>query len=174
MADTMANVMEVIHRYAPKGFVPKVGMILGSGMSSLAEQITNPVSIPYQAIPGLQTSGVSGHASLLVMGYLNEVPVVCLRGRLHIYEGISHDSMRTLVRIVRRLGASIYFATCAVGSLNADVGPGELLMVTDHINFQPVNPLMGQMMNPSVRVLSVWKMHMIQVYVSSCKIPLTK
>jgi xanthosine phosphorylase len=143
MADTMANVMEVIHRYAPKGFVPKVGMILGSGMSSLGEQITNPVSIPYQAIPGLQPSGVSGHTSLLVMGYLNEVPVVCLRGRLHIYEGITHESMRILVRIIRRMGASIYFATCAVGSLNTEVIPGELLMVTDHINFQPLNPLMG-------------------------------
>lgn len=143
MADTMAPVMEVIHRYAPKGFVPRIGMILGSGMSSLAEQITNPVSIPYQAIPGLQPSGVSGHTSLLVMGWLNEVPVVCLRGRLHIYEGISHESMRILVRIIRRMGANAYFATCAVGSLNPDVTPGELLMVTDHINFQPLNPLMG-------------------------------
>lgn len=140
---TMADVMQVISRYAPKGFSPKVGMILGSGMSSLAEQIVNPVSIPYQAIPGLQSGGVSGHASLLVMGTLNDVPVVCLRGRLHMYEGIPHDSVRTLVRIIRRLGASVFLSTAAVGSLRTDVPPGELMMVTDHINFQPSNPLVG-------------------------------
>ena len=79
---TMAEVMQVIRRYAPKDMVPKVGMILGSGLSSLAEQISNPVSIPYQAIPGLQSGGVAGHASLLMLGTLNNIPIICLRGRL--------------------------------------------------------------------------------------------
>jgi xanthosine phosphorylase len=143
MAIQIGEVMQVISRYVPKGFAPKVGIMLGSGMSSLAEQITNPVSIPYQAIPGLQTGGVSGHASLLVLGHLNNVPVVCLRGRLHIYEGVSYDSVRTLVHIVRHLGCSVYLATAAVGSLREEAGPGELSMVTDHINFQPGNPLAG-------------------------------
>src|SRR5262245_37770818 len=104
----MAQVIEVINRYVPKGFVPKVGLILGSGLSSLAEQITNPVSIPYQAIPGLQAGGVVGHASLLIMGHLNNIPVVCLRGRLHLYEGVSYESIRTLVQIVRRMGAGVF------------------------------------------------------------------
>jgi xanthosine phosphorylase len=143
MNPTMAEVMEVIGRYVPKGFAPKVGIILGSGLSSLAEQITNPVSIPYQAIPGLQVGGVSGHASLLVMGYLQGVPVVCLRGRLHLYEGASYSSIRTLIQIVKRLGASALLITCAAGSLRAEVGASELMMINDHINFHPGNPLVG-------------------------------
>ncbi len=143
MSPQMADVMQVINRYTPKGFVAKAGIILGSGLSSLAEQITNPVSIPYQAIPGLQAGNVSGHASLLVMGYLQGIPIVCLRGRLHLYEGASYDTISTLVRIVRRLGASAFVITAAAGSMQADAGPGELMMITDHINFQPGNPLVG-------------------------------
>lgn len=140
---TMAEVMQVIHRYAPKNFTPKAGLILGSGLSSLAEQITHAVSIPYQAIPGLHGGGVAGHASLLVMGYLNDVPVVCLRGRLHLYEGVSYEAIRTLIRIVKQLGASKLIITCAAGSMLPEAGPGELMMITDHINFHPGNPLVG-------------------------------
>ena len=113
MSISMTEVMQVIQRYAPKEFYPKIGMILGSGLSSLAEQITNAVSIPYQAIPGMPSSGVAGHASLLVMGYLQEVPVVCMRGRLHVYEGISYDPILTLVRIVKKLGCESVLITGA-------------------------------------------------------------
>lgn len=143
MVATMDEVMQVVHRYAPKGFSPKVGLILGSGLSSLADQMTNPVSIPYQAIPGLQTGGVAGHASLLVLGYLNGVPIVCLRGRLHLYEGVPYAAMRILIQIVKRLGAHSLVITCAAGSMRPEAGPGELMMITDHINFQPGNPLVG-------------------------------
>src|SRR3990167_1054753 len=112
----MTDVMEVIHRYMPKGFSPKVGMILGSGLSSIAEQMTRSVSIPYSAIPGLHEGGnVAGHASLLVMGYLNDIPVVCLRGRLHLYEGAPYSSIRTLIQIVKHLGAGTLIITCAAG-----------------------------------------------------------
>lgn len=144
MASTsMTEVMAVINRYARRGFVPRIGMVLGSGLSSLAEQISNPVSIPYQAIPGLQTGGVAGHASLLVMGELNDIPVVCLRGRLHLYEGISYEPIRLLVRLVRKLGANVFIVTGAAGSMLPEAGPGELMMITDHINFQLGNPLVG-------------------------------
>lgn len=143
MIGTMAEVMNVINRYMPAGFVPTAGLVLGSGLSSLAEQITNPVTIPYQAIPGLQTGAVSGHASQIVMGYIQDIPIVCLRGRLHLYEGITYESMRTLVRIVKRLGAGTILLTCAAGSLNPEVVPGELVMIEDHINFHPGNPLVG-------------------------------
>ncbi len=139
----MAEVMSVIQRYAPRGFTPKFGMILGSGLSSLAEQISNPVSIPYQAIPGLQGSGVAGHASLLVMGYLNNIPIVCLRGRLHLYEGVSYAPIQLLVRIIKNLGCGILILTCAAGSMQDDAGPGDIMMITDHINFHPGNPLVG-------------------------------
>lgn len=143
MLGSMSDVMTVINRYIPKGFTPKMGLVLGSGFSSLAEQITNPVSIPYQAIPGLQSGGVTGHASQLVMGYIQDVPVVCLRGRLHLYEGVPYESIRTLVRIVKRLGANAILLTCAAGSLRPEVSPGELMMINDHINFHPGNPLVG-------------------------------
>jgi xanthosine phosphorylase len=139
----MDDVMQVVNRYAPKGFAPKVGMILGSGLSSLADQITNSVSIPYQAIPGLQGGNVAGHASLLVFGYLNDIPVVCLRGRLHLYEGISYEPIRILVRIVKHMGCTALIVTGAAGSLREDVGAGEVMMITDHINLHPGNPLVG-------------------------------
>lgn len=143
MSVTMTEVMEVIHRYMPRNFSPKVGMILGSGLSSLAEQIENPVSIPYQAIPGLHGGGVAGHASLLVMGHMAGVPVVCLRGRLHLYEGTAYESIRLLIRIVKQLGCESLVITCAAGSLDSNVGPGDLMMINDHINFHPGNPLVG-------------------------------
>lgn len=140
---TMAEVMQVIERYAPRGFTPRVGMMLGSGLSALAEQISNPVSIPYQAIPGLQSGSVLGHASLLVMGYLEGIPIVCLRGRLHLYEGASYESIRILVRLIRKLGCNVFIITCAAGSMREEAGPGDLMMITDHINFHPGNPLVG-------------------------------
>lgn len=144
MTASMLDAMEVIHKYQPQGFKPKVGMILGSGLASLAEQITNPISIPYAAIPGLVSgTGVSGHASVLVMGQLNGMPIVCLRGRLHLYEGVPFDSVRTLIRLLKHIGCDTFLSTCAVGSLKPEAGPGELMMITDHINFQPGNPLVG-------------------------------
>jgi xanthosine phosphorylase len=142
-APSMTEVMEVIAKHVPSGFSPKAGLILGSGLSSLAEQITQPVSIPYQAIPGLHTGNVAGHASLLVMGYLHEIPVVCLRGRLHLYEGAPYSSIRTLIQIVKHLGANNLIITCAAGSMRPEAGPSDLMMITDHINFQPGNPLVG-------------------------------
>jgi xanthosine phosphorylase len=143
MTVSMQQVMDVIHRYQPKGFSPKVGMILGSGLSSLAEQMEHSVTIPYQAIPGLQVGSVAGHASLMVMGSLNNTPVVCMRGRLHVYEGTPYESIRILIRIMKHMGCQTLILTGAVGSLRPEAGPGELMMITDHINFQPGNPLVG-------------------------------
>src|SRR3990167_5153898 len=112
MQETIAG----IRKYAPH-FVPKVGIILGSGLGPVAEQLTNSITIPYQAIPGLQAGGVSGHASLLVLGYLNEVPVACLKGRLHLYEGTPYTALRTFVRLVKYLGAHTLVVSAAAGSL---------------------------------------------------------
>lgn len=138
----MQETMSAIRKFAPH-FFPKVGIILGSGLGSIAEQLTNPITIPYQAIPGLHSGSVTGHASLMVMGYLNDVPVVCLKGRLHLYEGVKYESIRTFVRMVKQLGASTLVVTCAAGSLRTEVGPGEVMMLNDHINFHPGNPLVG-------------------------------
>ena len=143
MTVPMQQVMDVIRRYQPKGFSPKVGMILGSGLNSLAENILQPATIPYQAIPGLQVGTVPGHASLMVMGRLNEIPVVCMRGRLHMYEGTPAESVRIMVRIMKHMGCHTLVVTGAAGSLKPTVGPGEVAMITDHINFQGSNPMVG-------------------------------
>ncbi len=142
MAVTMQETIAAIRKYAPN-FLPKIGIILGSGLGSIAEQLTNPTTIPYQAIPGLQSGGVMGHASLLVMGYLQDIPVVCMKGRLHLYEGTPFESVRTFVRMIKALGADKLIVTGAAGSLRDDVGPGEMMLLNDHINFLPGNPLVG-------------------------------
>ena len=139
---SLQDSMAIIRRHAPN-FQAKIGIILGSGLGGIAEQLSSPITIPYQAIPGLGASSVSGHASLLVMGYLQDVPVVCLKGRLHRYEGASWESIQTLVRIVKMLGARTLLVTAAVGSLRPEVGPGEMMLINDHINMHPGNPLVG-------------------------------
>jgi xanthosine phosphorylase len=111
-------------------------------LAPLAEQIVNPITIPYQAL-GLTSGSVQGHASLLVFGTIQDVPVVCLKGRLHLYEGASYEAIRTLIRIVKLLGAHSLIVTCAAGSLNPNIGPGEVMVINDHINMQPGNPLAG-------------------------------
>jgi len=142
MSIPIQDTMAAIRKFAPS-FNAKIAMILGSGFGALAEQLTSSITIPYQAIPGLQSSGVAGHASLLVMGYLNDIPVICLKGRLHIYEGVPYESLRTFVRMVKQLGAETLIVTAAAGSLRPEVGPGELMVINDHINFHPGNPLVG-------------------------------
>jgi xanthosine phosphorylase len=141
MSVTLDEAITKIRKFAPD-FNPKIGIILGSGLSSLAEQITNPITIPYQAF-GISTGSVAGHASLLIMGHINDVPVVCLKGRLHLYEGTPPEMLCTLIRIVKHLGAKTLIITGAAGSLRSEVGAGELMMINDHINLQPVNPLVG-------------------------------
>lgn len=142
MHPTMQETMAAVRKYAPN-FVPKMGIILGSGLGSITDLLTNPITIPYQAIPGLHSGAVIGHASLLVMGYLQEVPVVCMKGRLHLYEGASYDSIRTFVRLIKQLGATSVVVTGAAGSLRPEIGAGEVMMIYDHLNFQPNNPLVG-------------------------------
>src|SRR5579862_8423536 len=142
MSDTLHEAVQAVHHYAPS-FRPKIAMILGSGLSAVADEIRNPITIPYQAIPGLQSGTVSGHPSLLVLGYLNDIPVACLKGRLHLYEGVSNESIRILVRLMKQLGCEALIVTGASGSLRPEVGPGHLVAISDHINLFPGNPLIG-------------------------------
>jgi xanthosine phosphorylase len=142
MTVRLEEAMQVVHHHAPH-FNAKVAMILGSGLSPVADEITNAITIPYQSIPGLQVGRVSGHPSLLVLGQMNGVPVICMKGRLHLYEGVSYETLRLLIHIVKHLGCETLIVTGASGSLRPDVGPGELMAISDHINFQPGNPLIG-------------------------------
>lgn len=137
------EVTQALKRHVPAGFTPRIGMILGSGLSSIAAEMTNVVSVPYQAIPGLQTGAVAGHASIMLMGDYQGTPVLCMRGRLHLYEGTPYESLRIFIRLMKHVGCEMLLITCAAGSMREEVGAGELMMITDHINCQPGNPLSG-------------------------------
>ncbi len=99
---------------------------------------------PYDELPGFGQVTVHGHHGNLVLGFLSGVPVVCLQGRSHLYEGPQAlDTIKNYVRTLKLLGCDYFLATNASGSLQEEVGPGELMLIRDHINFQPTNPLVG-------------------------------
>lgn len=122
---------------------PKIGLILGSGLGVLADEIENPVKIPYQEIPGFPVSTVEGHAGQLVFGVLNGVEVVAMQGRFHFYEGYSMDKVTFPVRVMKAIGVEILIVTNAAGGVNESFSAGDLMIIKDHINFTGTNPLIG-------------------------------
>ena len=125
-------------------FQPTIGIVLGSGLGRFAEELEDAATIHYDELPGFPKITVHGHQGKLTLGYLNGVGVVCLQGRAHTYEGIEHyETVKTYVRTLKLLGCDYFIATNASGSLREDARPGELMLITDHINLQPSNPLIG-------------------------------
>jgi len=124
-------------------YKPQIGIVLGSGLGGFVENLERVVVIPYRNLPGFPETSVHGHAGNLVLGTCAGVDVVCLQGRAHYYEGNHSETVKTYVRTLQRLGCEYFIATNAVGSLNVDAKPGELMLITDHINFQGCNPLIG-------------------------------
>lgn len=124
-------------------FTPLVGIVLGSGLGGFAEYLTHTTTISYQQLPGFPTTTVHGHGGQLTLGQLDKINVICLQGRAHRYEGANDEIVKTYVRTLQLLGCQYFIATNASGSLREDIGPGELMMITDHINLQPTNPLVG-------------------------------
>lgn len=122
---------------------PKVGLILGSGLGSMAEQLTDKSIFPYEILPGFPVSSVEGHQGQLVIGHLGSTAIACLQGRAHLYEGTSPEGIKTMVRTLKCLGCTTVIITNAAGYLHPDVQPGSLMLITDHINFQGTNPLIG-------------------------------
>ncbi|KAB2333748.1 purine-nucleoside phosphorylase [Cytobacillus gottheilii] len=123
--------------------VPKIGLILGSGLGVLADEIIEPVKIPYNEIPDFPVSTVEGHAGQLVFGDLNGVDVVAMQGRFHYYEGYSFDKVTFPVRVMKELGVEILIVTNAAGGVNESFTPGDLMLISDHINNMGSNPLIG-------------------------------
>jgi purine-nucleoside phosphorylase len=123
--------------------VPQLGIILGSGLGSLADEVTEAVSIPFQDMPGWPPPTAPGHAGRLLLGRLEDVPVVCLQGRLHMYEGHSERLVVEPVLLMGRLGASTVLITNAAGGVNTSYPAGTLMLIEDHINLTGRNPLMG-------------------------------
>lgn len=122
---------------------PRVGLILGSGLGMLADEIENPVKIKYDVIPGFPVSTVEGHAGQLVIGELEGVSVIAMQGRFHFYEGYGLDAVTFPVRVMKQLGVEKLFVTNAAGGVNEAFEPGNLMLITDHINNTGQNPLMG-------------------------------
>ena len=125
-------------------FVPDVALILGSGMGAFTSIMDEVVcSIPYSRIPGFPVSTVSGHAGKYVMGYVKDVPVICMDGRVHYYEGYTPEEVVLPVRVMRAMGARVLFITNAAGGINEELSPGSLVVLRDHVSMFVPNPLRG-------------------------------
>ncbi|HWM08540.1 MAG TPA: purine-nucleoside phosphorylase, partial [Solirubrobacteraceae bacterium] len=122
---------------------PRLGIILGSGLGAVSDALEDAVQIPYGELPDFPAPSVHGHAGTLALGTLAGLPVACLQGRRHVYEGGDPGAMRGPVRALKAAGTEALFVTNAAGSLNAEVGPGSLMAISDHINMLGVNPLTG-------------------------------
>src|SRR5262249_817441 len=125
------------------GRSPRVGIVLGSGLGAVADAVADPQVIPYEELPGFPRPSVEGHAGRAVLGDLQGVAVAVFQGRQHLYEGGAPQPLRTPVRALRAAGADTLVLTNAAGSLRAEVGPGSLMAITDHINLTGSNPLVG-------------------------------
>lgn len=123
---------------------PKIGLILGSGLGILADEIDNAVSIPYHSIPEFPQSTVEGHAGELVCGDLEGVPVIAMKGRFHYYEGYSMQTVTFPVRVMKELGVEIMIVTNAAGGVNPSFAAGDLMIISDHLNLTGDNPLIGK------------------------------
>jgi len=122
---------------------PKIGLILGSGLGVLGEEVENATRIPYEEIPNFPVSTVEGHAGQLVFGTINGVEVVVMQGRFHFYEGYSMDKVTFPVRVMKEIGVEQIIVTNAAGGVNTEFKPGDLMIISDHINCFGTNPLIG-------------------------------
>jgi purine-nucleoside phosphorylase len=121
----------------------EIGLILGSGLAPIADRLENKVSIPYSDIPHFKESTAPGHEGHFIFGDLAGIPLLCMQGRLHYYEGYSMQEVTYPIRVMAKLGVKKLIITNACGGLDPDSKPGDLMLITDHINFTGSNPLIG-------------------------------
>jgi purine-nucleoside phosphorylase len=141
------QVLEAVQAIQTRTFLkPEVGVILGSGLGDLATEIAEPAIVPYADIPHFARSTVKGHAGRLIIGLLENVPVVAMQGRFHLYEGYPLQVLTLPVRVMRQLGAHTLIVTNAAGGVNPAYRPGDFMLIRDHINMPGLagaNPLLG-------------------------------
>lgn len=133
----------VAHVRGRTDLVPRVGIVLGSGLGAVAGAVRDAVCFPYAELPGFPLGSVAGHPHKLHLGTIAGVPVAVLEGRAHLYEGVEPAALGVPIRTLRALGATSLVLTNAAGSLVAGVAPGRLMALTDHINLMNTNPLVG-------------------------------
>ncbi|MCI8556777.1 MAG: purine-nucleoside phosphorylase [Lachnospiraceae bacterium] len=124
-------------------FVPKVALVLGSGLGDFADTIRQEAVLDYGDIEGFPQSTVEGHQGRFIFGYVKDVPVVCMQGRVHYYEGYPMNDVVLPVRLMKLMGAEILFLTNAAGGVNLDYRPGDLMLIRDHISVLVPSPLIG-------------------------------
>ena len=124
--------------------LPHTAVILGSGLGGFVNEISDPIAIPYAEIPGFPVSTVEGHKGQLVFGTLGGQPILAMQGRFHYYEGYPMAQVTYPIRVMRELGIKTLFVSNAAGGLNSDFKVGDLMLITDHINFFPEHPLRGK------------------------------
>ncbi|GIO06968.1 purine nucleoside phosphorylase [Brevibacillus reuszeri] len=140
----MANFHDAVAYIQPKFTEkPTIGLVLGSGLGVLADEIENPVIIPYHEIPGFTVSTVVGHKGQLVIGKLQGKQVVAMQGRFHFYEGHGLDAVVFPIRVMKLLGVETMIVTNAAGGINESYNPGDLMLISDHLNLTFRNPLIG-------------------------------
>ncbi|EYF08647.1 Purine nucleoside phosphorylase [Chondromyces apiculatus DSM 436] len=120
-----------------------MGVVLGSGLGAWGDTLDGLVKVPYEAIPGMPQPAVHGHPGNLCVGQVGGVSVACLQGRVHLYEGHAVEKAVFGVRLLARLGCRAVLLTNAAGGINASFSPGDLMLITDHLNLAGVNPLVG-------------------------------
>lgn len=122
---------------------PRIGLILGSGLGGIADDVREACTIPYNRIPHFVRSTIEGHAGEMVLGKLEGKEVCVMKGRVHFYEGYTMREVTYPVRVMARMGIENLIITAATGGINKNFSPGDLVLITDHINFMGDNPLIG-------------------------------
>ena len=125
-------------------FVPRVGLILGSGLGGYAKNMKVELEIPYSDIPGFPVSTVQGHDGKFLLGYIGNVPAVAMKGRVHYYEGYDMKDVVLPTRLMKRMGIEVLFLTNAAGGINPKFHVGDFMMITDQISSFVPSPLIGE------------------------------
>ena len=139
--DRVARCLECVR--AKTDFIPEIALVLGSGLGDYEQEIRVETTIDYHDIEGFPVSTVAGHKGRFIFGYVGDVPVVCMQGRVHYYEGYSMEDVVLPVRLMKMMGAKVYFLTNAAGGVNEEFGAGEFMMITDQISQFVPSPLIG-------------------------------
>ena len=142
MLETIKQTAEYL-RGQIKGEMPRIAIILGTGLGNLVDHITDKQYIPYSQIPNFPISTVEGHSGNLIFGSMSGKRVMAMQGRFHYYEGYDMKQVTFPVRVMKELGIETLFVSNAAGGMNKEFRVGDVMIITDHINLFPENPLRG-------------------------------
>lgn len=144
MLEKCQEAVNLIKKHLPSNFIPKVGVVLGSGLGHYATTLKNPISLKFTDIPHFCPTTIEGHEGKLIAGLVGSVPVIVMQGRIHAYEGHDLSQVTFPIRVMKALGVSHVFITNAAGSINEKFIPGTIVAITDHINLTGKNALVGK------------------------------